>query len=1095
MSKKEGRTYNAVRKRGKPSYGAVAKLTLASMIGLSPLLSSTSVLTAHALPSASDISKDTLEVSDGGSHTYWLDFQVTNKIHIKKLELTDKLEPVFDIKNVHVYFEGEEITQAGTLSVNEDTESFLWIAKDPSLYLGQKISVQVEAILKEEQDLSPYLAEDNTLKIPNVAHMTYNDGGKPDEKVPSNKVFVSNPGIKSTAEKWVMKDGTRSKELKKVDERELFDYEMDFRIQNKYELEDVMLKDDLEDVLELKNVRVLVGGRDVTDEGTLKVDQTTSSYTWRANNPKKYAAKLMTVKLQASLKPSVNLAPYVKDSVVKIPNVGKSVLDLKLVPTEDNVSDEVNITTEGHKNDAKKFNVTEKGDLVTDMVSVDEGKDHEYALQYHVTNLQQIDKLELSDDLADVLDIKSVKVTKIGTDKKETDITADGGLTFDEDKETFSWIAHNPMDYVGLDLRVSVIGTLKEKEDLSVYLNAEDIVAIPNTGKMTLNDGTDPKDIYESNNVDITSPGTPNEALKYNGTGEDKTDKPVAVEIDKEHTYTMIHQINNAQRLKLVKLSDDLEDIYTMGDVKVFMGDADVTDTGTLERDEAKSSYTWTATNPHDYVGKILRVEVGATLKDDADLSPYMTKEGIASIPNKATMEVNADTVGSNEVQTENPGIDNAVTKWNGEGLLKTPDRQEIAVGVPHTYTLNYTISNKEHLTNIELSDDLEDVLDLNSVAVFHKGNNITLEGTLTLDEEKESFTWVPNDPTKYHGQHLEVQVTSTLKKITDLSPYMVGETVVIPNVAKLKVNEGNNHNDVTSNTIDVTTPGVNSDAEKFNISAAGGESKDTVMVKPEQAHTYSLKFRVPNTEKMETLAFEDDLEDVLNLEDVQVFMGDQNITDTGVLERDEEGEHFTWTPKEKVALYGQDIDIRVSATLKEYADLSAYVKQGDYFLIPNTGAMVVDGEPTLKTNQVDILAEQQVRPEKPVPPKPEKPVAPVVPPNITVNITNNNITNITEEGDEKGDNPSPPERPEVTPDESSTSATPSESTPNTQPSTPEKPSTFDKLIQTGSTGRTLLFTGLGTLLALAIAGYVVVLRRNRVEKPVEMKDSETKED
>ncbi|TDM13464.1 hypothetical protein, partial [Macrococcoides canis] len=72
----------------------------------------------------------------------------------------------------------------------------------------------------------------------------------------------------------------------------------------------------------------------------------------------------------------------------------------------------------------------------------------------------------------------------------------------------------------------------------------------------------------------------------------------------------------------------------------------------------------------------------------------------------------------------------------------------------------NTTITDKKDIKSLEIQDDLEDVLEAKTAKVLDKdGKDITAEGILTIDEEKEIITWKAKDGSKYVGQKLTLAI------------------------------------------------------------------------------------------------------------------------------------------------------------------------------------------------------------------------------------------------------------------------------------------------------------------------------------------------
>ncbi|MBC1420171.1 isopeptide-forming domain-containing fimbrial protein, partial [Listeria fleischmannii] len=144
---------------------------------------------------------DYADLKAGEAFQYRLDFNVPNTFKLDDLQLQDDLEDVLDLQGVHVLDANgdQDITEQGTLVLDEKKEAFTWTAKQPNTLAGHPIYVVVDAQVKDDADLTPYLNEENQVRIPNVGHMVIN--GK---DLPTNEVNVSVPYKKE--EKPVVKE-------------------------------------------------------------------------------------------------------------------------------------------------------------------------------------------------------------------------------------------------------------------------------------------------------------------------------------------------------------------------------------------------------------------------------------------------------------------------------------------------------------------------------------------------------------------------------------------------------------------------------------------------------------------------------------------------------------------------------------------------------------------------------------------------------------------------------------------------------------------------------------------------------------------------
>lgn len=648
-------------------------------------------------------------------------------------------------------YKGKEITNDGKLVLEK--ESFTWEANDPTKFYGDQLIVNVFATLKKDVDFTGYLTNTGQILVPNVGKMVVNE-----EEIESPKVDIETPLIPSTAEKYNIIGGELTKDEPVINNAGKHQYDLEFKVTNAKKIDKLVLSDDLEDVLTPTKAVVTMNGKDITADGKLTINTKTSKVTWEAKEPQKYAAQTLKLTIDATLKDSADLSPYVQeDGFIKIPNMGELILNEGKEKDELTPTPIVNIITPGFDTSAVKFNVPEGSAKATKLLSDDvfaveadetvTGEDKKEAVTRYPVGTESKD--EVAKDDATVVekpaDKEAVKdTTKV--DEKATDEAAKEGSTVNEEasKET-------PKEVLGDSTPPTA-----ELADLTSDKGVNHVIDVPTGGK---------------------------------------------------HSYELLFKVSNKEKINSLVISDDLEDVLDLEEVKVFVGNKDVTKEGRLKLDKEKESFTWTAKNPNDFLGKEIRVSILATLKTDMSLEQYLNDSNVPMIPNTGQIVVNGTPTETNEVGITTPLTETTVEKFNKSGDELTKDPMKIKLGEKHNYEIVYNISNEKDLTALELTDDLEDILNLDSVKVFvreqDKEVDITSKGKLEINDEAESFVWSPKEINDYVGQTITVKVGATVKKDGDITKY---KDSLIPNIAMVKVNDDK---PIDSNRVDITTDKV----------------------------------------------------------------------------------------------------------------------------------------------------------------------------------------------------------------------------------------------------------------------------------------------
>lgn len=392
----------------------------------------------------------------------------------------------------------------------------------------------------------------------------------------------------------------------------------------------------------------------------------------------------------------------------------------------------------------------------------------------------------------------------------DTDITDQGKLDFDKTTNTTNWTANDPAKWFGRKLTTRVEVVLKNNANLDKYLDKNtNQYNIPNVGDMIVNDKTVP-----SNEVNVHTPNDKNPTVVKSIQDKDgKWGDSAKYKQGEEYHYKVLYTIpKNGSKLTNVAFSDDLEDVLSLEKVKVSdEKNNDITDTqGTLKTDKEKESFNWQAKESllSSMQGHTYTVDITAKVKDNVGLSKYLDKASEQyQIPNTAQMSYNGKDIPSNPVQVITPPpAKNKVTK-EVKGLSDSfkSDHDNVEIGKDYTYKITYEPAQGLNLKDVEFTDDLEDVLDLEKVVVQNPdGKDITdSEGTLKLDQKNESFNWQPKDDyvKTMGGKKYTVLVTAKVKSDADLQKYIKNNTIEIPNTAHFKANG----EDTPSNTPVVT--------------------------------------------------------------------------------------------------------------------------------------------------------------------------------------------------------------------------------------------------------------------------------------------------
>lgn len=150
-----------------------------------------------------------------------------------------------------------------------------------------------------------------------------------------------------------------------------------------------------------------------------------------------------------------------------------------------------------------------------------------------------------------------------------------------------------------------------------------------------------------------------------------------------------------------------------------------------------------------------------------------------------------AQPAGSTEQGPTNKSAAIDISKIKNASLV---DNNEAKPGDIVMWLLTFTVGNKENMNRLILSDDLENVFDLKEVKLFDDaGNDVSQQGQLMVDQDKESFSWVAAKPSDWYSKTIYAAISAKIKTSgpdADLSNYKKGDYYEVPNYGDMLQND-----------------------------------------------------------------------------------------------------------------------------------------------------------------------------------------------------------------------------------------------------------------------------------------------------------------
>ena len=568
------------------------------------------------------------------------------------------------------------------------------------------------------------------------------------------------------------------------------------------------------------------------------------------------------------------------------------------------------------------------------------------------------DTFTISDDIVKELAFEGeATVTVDGQAVQDLTVTTEG------QRLTVTFGKEQVKQYAGKAVQVSFKAKVKEGITfdalLATYPNeSKDKPVVPNTASYIINDNPDSK--KESKPVTVTPPPTTTPELKKEVNGAERYD---LAKRNEEFTYTL--KTTMPASATVFEMTDELKEVLEFvgenasATVKLDGEDAGSKATVTLSGQVIKVAFTEASVKAD--AGKSIEVNFKAKIRDNANLSAYVNKDGKTEIPNKASYDIDHNPryhKDSNEVPVTPPTPEEPEIKKdvNGKESATLAKRDEV-----FTYNVKTTVA--QDATAFSVTDTLVDVLEFAGTSSA-KLNGQALEASqIKVDGQTITLTLTEEQVKANGGQAVELTFDAKIKAGANLSAYLSEDkTVKVPNKAAYKADLPNKPGFTKdSNEVPVTPPTPEVPEIKKDVNGKEAETLD----KRDQVFTYNVKTTV--AQDATAFSVTDTLVDVLE------FAGTSSAKLNGqALEASQikvEGQTITLTLTEEQAKTsaGQAVELTFDAKIKAGANLSDYVTEDKSIKVPNKAAYKVDlpNKPgfTKDSNEVPVT-----------PPTPEEP-------------------------------------------------------------------------------------------------------------------------
>ncbi|MFJ6459258.1 LPXTG cell wall anchor domain-containing protein, partial [Staphylococcus capitis] len=402
-------------------------------------------------------------------------------------------------------------------------QSFRWTPKKPSDFSEKKLKVTVASQVSSEADLKKWKKDNNTFEIPNTGYLELDGKKLPTNKVP---VFVKKK-VHSDIKKHILEDN-KLKDHNKSKKGNDINYQLDYTIGNDKNYKKVALKDDLEDVEDLKGVKVYLpkkqkdelSKKELSDiqnalKGTdtkqddIKPESSEDKSQKDSDEDKKGDDQNEKTNKDTAQDEKSKSNDQSQKSSQKSESKGSDSQSSEQVKDDDKSND--NSSKDDTADNSKSHNTskgdstskddkTTKDDSADDSKSEDTTKDDNKDDSSSDATTKDDSSKATDDSKTDDAQSDDAQSSDAKPENGDLDITKLGDLNVDNEKESFEWTPKESKLLKGKKVKVLLTSKFKKDVDYKNFAKGEKYI-VPNTSQIKYDDKTE-----NSNKVDTEIP-------------------------------------------------------------------------------------------------------------------------------------------------------------------------------------------------------------------------------------------------------------------------------------------------------------------------------------------------------------------------------------------------------------------------------------------------------------------------------------------------------------------------------------------------------------------------------------------------------------
>ncbi|XQN76740.1 LPXTG-anchored isopeptide-forming adhesin PadA [Streptococcus oralis] len=693
---------------------------------------------------------------------------------------------------------------------------------------GQAVELTFDAKIKAGANLSAYVTEDKSIKVPNKAAYRADLPNKPGFTKDSNEVPVTPP----TPEEPEIKKDVNGKEAETLDKRDqVFTYNVKTTVAQ--DATAFAVTDTLVDVLEFAGTSSAKLNGQALDASQIKVEGQTITLTLTEDQVKANGGQAVELTFDAKIKAGANLSDYVtEDKSIKVPNKAAYKADLPNKPGFTKDSNEVPVTPPTPDEPEIKKDVNGKAEETLAK------RDEVFTYNVKTSVAQDATAFSVTDTLVDVLEFAGTSSAKLnGQALDASQIKVEGQtitLTLTEDQVKANG---------GQAVELTFDAKIKAGANLSAYVKEDGRTQIPNKASYDASFPHKPGVHKDSNEVPVTPPTPDEPEIK-----KDVNTKAEETLADRDQIFTYNVKTSVPTDVSSFSVSDTLESVLDYAGSASAILNGQALDASQIKVEGQTITLTLTKEQVKANGGQAVELSFTAKIKAGADLTPYLTDRGF-TVPNTASYDANIpNRPGLHKDSNKVPVIvpkepEPEITKK----INRTLDHLDVEYDAPYMYNVNTALPKDiDKYKEFTVTDTLESVLAIADTPVAYVDGR-DANGALETSVEGNTVTVKVKDFARLKGfKEIQLYIPAKLKAHSDLTPY---KDQLVPNKASVNFKDANGQSGSKESKPVTVKP---RDPEKPTDPTPGEPVKS---VGPEDGSKPDKKYHLPNA--LDTFRFD----------------------------------------------------------------------------------------------------------------------------------------------------------------------------------------------------------------------------------------------